>query len=255
MPRYVAEVSYEGARFSGWQIQPETRTVQGALEEALALLNGSHVGVAGAGRTDTGVHARAQVCTFDLDKSWETRRLLLAANANLPAGVRIIKLAEAPSPCFHARFDAKSREYVYFIWNASTIYPALEPNVCWLKPGNYDWRKAQKACSFLEGEHDFGAFCRNADRPKDSVRIIYKSRLRKNGDLIRFHIVGNGFLTNMVRIIMGNLELIARGDREPEWINTLFDKTNGRSAGGRTFPAQGLFLWRINYEQSLWNSH
>lgn len=255
MPRYVAEVSYDGAGFLGWQIQPGLSTVQGTLEEALSLLNGSHVGVAGAGRTDAGVHARAQVCSFDLDKIWEPRRLLLAVNANLMSGARVIRLAEAPSPYFHARFDAKSREYMYFMWNSSTIYPALEPNVCWLKPEAYDWEKARKACSFLEGEHDFGAFCRNTDRPKDSVRTIYKARLRKKGNLIRFHIAGNGFLTNMVRIIMGNLVLVARGDREPEWINALFGKTGERSEGGRTFPPQGLFLWRINYEPSPWNSH
>lgn len=252
MPRYVAEVSYNGARFSGWQIQPGLRTVQGELEDALSLLNGSHVDVAGAGRTDTGVHAKGQVCTFDLDKEWEARRLMLAINANIGGGAGVLRLAQAPSPKFHARFDAVSREYVYFIWNSSTIYPMLEPNVCWLKSGGYDWSRARTACNYLLGEHDFGAFCRNVDRPENSVRNIFRATLRKRGNLIRFHIAGNGFLTNMVRIIVGSLEVIARGDKEPEWIAALFKETSVRAECGRTFPPGGLFLWRINYDLPLW---
>lgn len=255
MPRYVAEVSYDGMRFHGWQTQPGLTTVQGVLEDSLSLLNGTRVAVAGAGRTDAGVHAKGQVCSFDLNKEWEPRRLVLAANANFARGASIIRLAEAPRPDFHARFDALSREYIYFIWNSSTIYPALTPNVCWLKPGGYDWRRAQEACAYLEGRHDFGAFCRNCDRPGDAVRTIYRARLRKKGRLISLHLVGSGFLTNMVRIITGNLELIARGDKEPGWIKTLLEETSERADGGRTFPANGLFLWRINYQHPLWNPH
>lgn len=254
MPRYVAEISYNGACFSGWQVQPGLRTVQGALEDALSLLDGRRVAVAGAGRTDAGVHAKGQVCTFDLDKKRDDRRLLLAINANLGKGASALRLAEAPSPQFHARFDAVSREYIYYIWNASAIYPMLEPNVCWLKAGGYDWTKARRACDFLVGEHDFGAFCRSTDRPENSVRTIYKASLRKKGSLIWLHVSGNGFLTNMVRIIVGNLELVARGAKEPEWMEYLLKNREERAACGRTFPPQGLFLWRINYRQSLWNS-
>lgn len=255
MPRYVAEVSYDGSCFHGWQIQPGLATVQGALEDSLSLLNGSRVAVAGAGRTDTGVHARGQVCSFDLGREWDAGRLVPAVNANMTKGVSVIRLIVAPRPDFHARFDAKSREYIYFIWNANAIYPALEPNVCWLRHGGYDWAAARRACSYLEGEHDFGAFCPSSDRPEQSVRTIYQARLIKKGGLIRLRLVGNGFLTNMVRIIVGNLELIARGAKKPEWIKTLLQpKTGERAEGGRTFPPKGLFLWRINYQPSPWNS-
>lgn len=255
MQRYVAEVSYNGASFSGWQIQSGLRTVQGNLEETLSRLNGSPVDVAGAGRTDAGVHAKGQICTFDLDKKWEARSLMLAINTNLDSGASVLRLAPAPSPKFHARFDAVSREYTYFIWNSSTIYPMLEPNVCWLKFGGYDWAKAQKACRYLVGRHDFGAFCRSIRRPENSVRNIHRATLRKRGSLIRLHIAGDGFLTNMVRIIVGNLELIARGNKEPEWLETLLcGRICERADCGRTFPPQGLFLWRINYDISLWNS-
>lgn len=256
MERYIAEVSYDGARFAGWQVQPGLVTVQGALEGALTLLDGGRgVAVAGAGRTDSGVHARGQVCSFDLEKDWQPQRLLLAVNANLLPGVSVIRLAQVPWEGFHARFDAVSREYVYFIWNSATIYPALRPHVCWLAAGGYDWDRARAACRLLEGEHDFGAFCRSHDRPQDSVRTIYRARLRKKGGLIWLRISGSGFLTNMVRIIMGSLEQVARGEREPRWIDWLLEQKSERSECGRTFPPQGLFLWKINYRRSPWNSH
>lgn len=255
MPRYVAEISYDGGSFYGWQLQPGLPTIQGALEDALSVLNGSPVVVAGAGRTDAGVHARGQVCSFDLDREWQAARLMPAINANLAKGVSVMRLTKAPREDFHARFDAGNREYIYFVWNSPVIYPALEPYVCWLKAGGYDWLRAGQACACLEGKHNFGAFCRLADRPDDPVRTIYRARLSKKGSLIRLRLTGNGFLTNMVRIIMGNLELVARGVKEPEWIKTLLTETGERGDGGRTFPPGGLFLWKINYYPSPWISH
>ena len=250
--RFAAEISYEGRGFYGWQIQPGLPSVQGALEDALSLLNGSHVDVAGAGRTDAGVHARAQVCSFDMAREWEPRRLLLAINANLPEGASVMRVREA-APGFHARFDAVSREYMYYIWHNSAIYPQLRPNVCWIKGGGYDWDRAAIACKYLVGEHDFGAFCRSVDRPENSVRTIYRARLLRRGSMLRLHIAGNGFLTNMVRIILGCLERVAVGAREPEWINELLLGKCSRNICGRTFPPEGLFLWKINYDPPLWN--
>lgn len=109
MNRYAAEVSYDGGKFFGWQIQPELPTVQQALEEAISKINGRHTPVAGAGRTDTGVHAKGQVCSFDMAREWEPRRLLLAANAHLPEGVSLMRAA-AVRGGFHARFSAKERD-------------------------------------------------------------------------------------------------------------------------------------------------
>lgn len=255
MRRYAAEVSYDGAGFSGWQSQPGLTTVQGVLEEALSLLDGSRVAAAGAGRTDAGVHAKGQVCSFDLNKAWDIKRLLPAVNANLPKGVSVVRLAEAPSADFHARFDAVSREYIYFVWNSNAIYPALTPNVCWLKQGGCDWAAAAEACAYLEGEHDFGAFCRAGDRPENCRRTIYRAKLRKKGNLIYLRLTGSGFLTNMVRIIMGSLALVARGEREPLWVKSLLTEARERSESGRTFPPNGLFLWGINYQPSPWNPH
>ena len=253
MPRYAAETAYEGGSFCGWQIQPGQPSVQQALEEALTLLNGGErVSVVGAGRTDAGVHARGQVCSFDLRDDWQPRKLLLALNANLPAGASALRICRA-RPDFHARFDAVSREYMYFIWNASSIYPQLRPNVCWLKASGYDWSRAAAACRLFEGTHDFGAFCRAVDRPDDAVRTICKARLSRSGHLLKIHVVGSGFLTNMVRIMTGCLELVARGEKEPRWIEELLSAQRVRADCGRTMPPQGLFLWRINYDPPLWN--
>ena len=137
MNRYAAEVSYDGGKFFGWQIQPGLSTVQRSLEEAVSKINGRHTPVAGAGRTDAGVHARAQVCSFDMERPWEPRRLLLAVNAHLPEGVSLMRAAAVPGD-FHARFSAREREYRYFIWNASAIYPHIKGKACWIKPQRYD---------------------------------------------------------------------------------------------------------------------
>jgi len=254
MVRYAAEVSYNGAFFFGWQIQPEKPTVQLAIETALSVLDGAHVKVTGAGRTDAGVHAKGQVCSFEMSKKWDERTLLLAMNANLPEGVSVIRVAEARSD-FNARYDAVSREYIYFIWTGSTIYPHVIPFTHWLKGRNYDWDLAEKACSYLEGEHYFGNFCRASCLPANAVRTIYSIKLRRKGNLLYLRVKGDGFLTNMVRVILGDLELVAKREKKPEWIRELFDKCNSRTSGGRTFPPSGLFLWRISYEMSLWNSH
>lgn len=252
--RYAAEVSYNGAPYFGWQIQPDRPSVQEALEKVLSMLDKRPVSVTGAGRTDSGVHARAQVCSFDMSKEWDEYRLLMAVNANLPEGITLMRLTKA-RPGFHARYDAVAREYVYFMWTGRTIYPHITPFVHWVKGGGRDWSLAEKACRLLEGEHDFTNFCRASNVPDDPVRTIYRARLRRRGDLMWFRIKGNGFLTNMVRMIMGDLELIAKGERRPEWLLSLMMPGFDRSTAGMTFPPNGLFLWKIDYREPLWNSH
>ena len=151
-----------------------------------------------------------RIASGQLAGDWQPRKLLLAINAHLPEGASALRVCRA-RPDFHARYDAVSREYMYFIWNSSSIYPQLLPNVCWLKGSGYDWNRAAEACRWLEGEHDFGAYCRAAERPEDAVRTMYRVRLVRRGHLLKLHVVGSGFLTNMVRIMVGCLELVARG--------------------------------------------
>ncbi|WP_279010453.1 tRNA pseudouridine(38-40) synthase TruA [Synergistes jonesii] len=251
MTRYAAEVSYDGGKFFGWQVQPGLPTVQLALENALSLINGSAVAVAGAGRTDAGVHARAQVCSFDMACEWEPRRLVLAVNAHLPEGVSVMRAAAAPED-FHARFCAKEREYRYFIWNESTIYPHLEGRVFWLKQKRFDWGRAAQAAKYLLGTHDFANFSHAEESVKDTFRTITRIRLYRRPPLIVFQIRGDGFLHNMVRITLGNMELAASGLIEPHEITGLLDRSKTRSDGGRTYPACGLYLWKIGYRGDIW---
>lgn len=250
--RYAAEVSYDGGRFYGWQVQPNLPTVQQALEAAASSLNGVATSVAGAGRTDAGVHARAQVCSFDMKREWDTRSLALAMNAHLPQGVSVMRTALVADD-FHARFCAKSREYRYFIWNASAIYPHMKGRAAWLKGGGYDWDAASAAAKLLLGEHDFRNFCRLEGNERSTVRRITRVKLIRRGSLIVFRICGDGFLHNMVRIILGNLELAALGKIRPEEITRLLDpQKSARVDGGRTFPACGLWFWKASYDGLVW---
>ncbi len=250
MMHYAAQVSYLGNAFSGWQRQPHAPSVQAVLEDALVLLNrGQKVTVAAAGRTDAGVHARGQVVSFSMERKWDVYRLLMALNANLPDGVRIVRIAPVTGD-FHARRDARWREYVYFIWTAEYVYPHMAPFVWW----NRRWRESTKlrqACSLLEGTHDFSAFCRLSECPPNPCRTIHSARLVRRGALVRLRIRGNAFLTNMVRIIVGNLDQIARGRRDPDWFARLL-KGGDRTQSGQTAPAGGLFFWRVAYTPSPW---
>ncbi len=250
--RYAAEVSYDGGLFHGWQLQPGLPTVQLAMEEAAAALDGGHVAVAGAGRTDAGVHARAQVCSFDMRREWEPRGLTLALNAHLPPGVSVMRAARVDGR-FHARFSAVSREYRYFIWNSGSIYPHAKRYAAWLKYGGYDWTAAARAAKFLEGRHDFRNFCRLEDGVRSTVRSVERARLVRRGRLVVFQIRGDGFLHNMVRIILGSLELAALGKIRPDEIGVLLDaERSTRADGGRTFPACGLWFWKALYNSPIW---
>lgn len=162
MPKYSVDISYDGSKFSGWQIQPGCVTVQQKLEESLTLLNGTPVKVSGAGRTDAGVHARAQTASFMMNHVWEERRLLLAVNAHLPEGASVTKVVSRPAD-FDARHDALWREYVFFVWRGSFCYPQMKPFVWWKKKDDWNHEFIRQGCRILVGRHNFSAFCRQSD--------------------------------------------------------------------------------------------
>ncbi|MDO4987922.1 MAG: tRNA pseudouridine(38-40) synthase TruA [Synergistes sp.] len=254
MNKYAAEISYDGGKFFGWQIQPGLPTVQESLEKTLSLIDGKKVKVSGAGRTDTGVHARAQVCSFEMQKEWQCRSLILAANANLPQGIRLMRAVRVPER-FHARFSAVEREYRYFIWNSSTIYPHIEGKVCWIKPKNINWKLAADAASELIGTHDFRNFCHYEGYENTTIRTITKIKLINRMPLIILQLRGDGFLHNMVRIILGNIEKAGKKEISPhEILRLLNTEKSSRSDGGRTYPACGLYLWKIFYKENIWHN-
>ena len=245
MKNYALEISYDGGAFKGWQSQNGGTGVQDALEAAFSNL-GEQTRVHGAGRTDVGVHARAQIATAFLAKKWEPRRLVLALNTKLPPSVSVMRAALVPDD-FHARYSAVSREYRYFIWNSSTCYPHIRPYVLWCPGGYYDWRLAAESAKLFIGEHDFRAYCRAADCPDVTIRSIKRARLSLRGNLLVFTVEANSFLTNMIRIMVGNLLEIARGARDEAWFRSLFEPGTGRDMSAKTVSPSGLFFWRANY--------
>ncbi|MDR3354941.1 MAG: tRNA pseudouridine(38-40) synthase TruA [Synergistaceae bacterium] len=249
MPNYAIELSYNGSEFNGWQSQPNGRSVQDEIEAALRCL-GEGSSVCGAGRTDSGVHARAQVANFFLGKHWEPRRLTLALNSKLRKSVSVMRSAIAGEG-FHARHSASAREYRYFIWNSPVCYPHIRPYVLWLRGSHYDWGRAVPAARILIGRHDFRSFCRAADCPEDAERTILSSRLVRVGNLVILRMIAESFLTNMVRITAGNLIQIAAGRRDEAWLREILLGGHDRSASAQTMDPSGLFLWRVLYKEKI----
>ncbi|MDR0648000.1 MAG: tRNA pseudouridine(38-40) synthase TruA [Synergistaceae bacterium] len=251
---YALEVSYDGGYFSGWQSQPDGSGVQDALERALYALGESgdqgasrlpHR-VDGAGRTDAGVHARAQIASVRLLKQWVPRRLVPALNARLPEAVSVMRAALAP-PGFHARRSAVLREYRYFIWNSSVCYPHIRRYVLWQPGTSYDWKRAAHAAGAFVGRHDFRAFCRTRDVPGSTVRDVFRSSLHARGNLIVFRVMANAYLANMVRIMTGCLMEIARGRFDEARLSHLLSGGAVRAENAATPPPSGLFLWKVGY--------
>jgi tRNA pseudouridine38-40 synthase len=219
--------------------------VQDALEAALRSV-GENAPAIGAGRTDAGVHAKCQVAHFDASRDWEPRRLAPALNVHLPQSVSVMK-ATAARDDFHARKSALWREYRYFIWNSPTCYPHLKPYVLWLSGSHYDWTRVFAPVSSLVGEHDFGAFCRAGDRPENTIRTVKYARFFKRGRLVVFRIVANSYLTNMIRIVVGNLLAVAAGRYDDIWFRSLLGGERDIGKSAKTVSPSGLFLWKITY--------
>ncbi len=248
---YAIKLAYDGADFSGWQKQRFSRGIQEEVEKALSSLSSRPVEVTVAGRTDKGVHARGQVISCELPRSWEPRRLRLAMDAVLPKSIRAIDVAPVTQN-FHARHSALWREYVYFLWFAPYTYPHVQ-RCSWSVRQSWNDRALREACAFFEGEHDFTSFCRATDLPENPWRELYKVRYRRRGALGWVRIRGSAFLTNMVRIMVGSLREVGLERRKPSWIASLLQNGKPRENAGMTAPPEGLFFWNVRYGQKIWN--
>ena len=243
--RYRATIAYDGTDFFGWQAQPGRPTVQGAIESALRKLTGTEIRVHSCGRTDTGVHARGQVAHFDLEKPWETWRLLRAVNGLMPDSVRVTDLRVA-RPDFHARYDAAGKEYRYCIWNAPVACPLRRGQALHVRQP-LDYSAMERAAKMLEGRRDFASFSANPHREiEGTVRTLWRLGVRKNGRLATITAAGDGFLYKMVRSLAGHLIRVGTGDVAPEETEALL-AAQERTARVETAPAHGLCLWQIFY--------
>ena len=244
--RYKMKISYDGTNYSGWQVQPNRRTVQGEIERLLAEMTGQdHVRLESSGRTDTGVHARAQVAHFDLEKPINPNYFQRGINAQIDRDIRIQTLQKT-NPDFHARFSAVGKEYRYFIYNG-LIVPPTKRFYCLQEGRPLDVERMRVAAALLVGEHDFAPFAANRKVPiKSTVRTIHSLYIRKHGADITIEVQGNGFLYKMVRGLAGFLIHVGMGRLEPEAVHDIFNHGK-RTAKVQTAQPQGLFLWKVFY--------
>ena len=243
-------VSYDGAEFSGWQVQPDATTVQGTLASAIGRITGEKVLPQGSGRTDAGVHALAQVMTFVTESSVPTGNFLKALNDILPASVRVQQVEEAPAE-FHARHSAKAKTYRYRIYRESVCPPFLARYV-WHFPYPLDEEAMGRAASLVVGEHDFTSFAAvdpergREDAPVSNVRKIFSSAWERVGDELVYTVRGSGFLHHMVRNLVGTFILVGKGTLQAQDVTRILRARN-RSAAGATAPATGLYLVVVEY--------
>lgn len=247
MPHFKLTISYDGTTFVGWQRQASGTSIQELLETGFALLDGQPVAVFGAGRTDAGVHAVAQVAHVSLQRDIDAATLVRALNSHLPPDVRVRDAVEVPAT-FHARFDATAKRYRYRIWNQPVLSP-FERAYTWHIPGPIlDVDAMATAALRLEGRHDFAAFQTAGAETHTTERVVFSSRITAERPLITYDVRGDGFLRHMVRSIVGTLVEVGRGRYPPEWITEVLTSKD-RARGGRTAPAAGLFLVGVEYQQ------
>ncbi|MBN1269661.1 MAG: tRNA pseudouridine(38-40) synthase TruA [Kiritimatiellae bacterium] len=243
--RYRMTIAYDGTAYAGWQVQPGKRTIQGEIEHALAKVTGEKCRIHASGRTDAGVHARAQVAHFDLSLTVRTDRLLTSLDAVLEADIRIGSLTRT-KPDFHARYGARGKEYRYFIWNDAVVPPFLyRYRTRADRPLDVD--AMRDAARRLQGKHDFAAFSANPQREVEgTVRDLDTLAVRRRGAEVVIIAHADGFLYKMVRSLAGFLMRVGEG-AVPAEEATVILKSRLRTARVPTAPPEGLFLWRVSY--------
>ena len=241
-------VEYDGTHFHGWQTQADARTVQEALETALARVANHAVKLHCAGRTDAGVHALEQVIHFDTSAQRSERSWVLGANVNLPPDVAV-RWACPVDDSFHARYRAIARHYRYQILMRRTRSPLARDRAVWVH-GPLDTVRMRTAAAALVGEHDFSSFRAAGCQAKSPVRNLHYLQVSEQDSLLTMRVGANGFLHHMVRNIAGVLMTIGRGEAPVEWTRQLLEQRD-RALGGVTAPPHGLFFVRADYPPEL----
>ena len=238
------DLCYDGTRYNGWQRQTShDNTIQGKLETALSRILGEPIELSASGRTDTGVHARGQVANFHTGSTMTSPELLAELRKYLPEDIGIYSCREV-SPRFHARLNALEKTYQYRLWN-SELPCVFDRRFVAVMEEELDVERMNEAAQLLLGTHDFSAFCANKKMKKSTVRTIKFFAVQRVGEEIRFTVTGNGFLHNMVRILVGTLVEVGRGEREMDSIPALFG--GKREDAGFLAPGKGLCLMEVRY--------
>lgn len=239
-------IEYDGTRYLGWQrLGNSDKTIQGKIENILKQMTGEKIEIIGSGRTDAGTHAKAQIANFKTESSMDLIEMTDFLNRYLPKDI-VIKKVEEASERFHARYNAKGKKYSYYLWN-DAIPSAFERHFSFQYAQKLDLELIEQACQKLIGKHDFIGFSALKKSKKSTIRTIEELSVKKEGKLLHFTFIGDGFLHKMVRIIMGTLLEIGSGEMAIEVIDEIFERKI-RSEAGITVPAQGLFLDEVYYK-------
>lgn len=244
MKRILLKIEYDGTNYSGWQKQPEQRTIQGEIEDAIFKSIGERVELYGSGRTDAGVHALSQTAHFDLNAQVPISKLAYILNNVLPEDI-VIKQACEVEPDFHARFSLKRKTYLYKIYNAPFKNAFLAKSSAWVREP-LDVNKMKEGASLIIGEHDFKGLCSSKTCTLNFVRTIYDIDIYKQDDFVCVEVTGSGFLYNMVRIIVGTLVDFALNKISLTDIKVAVEKGD-RTKAGHTMPPSGLYLKETIY--------
>ncbi|RFU68596.1 tRNA pseudouridine(38-40) synthase TruA [Peribacillus saganii] len=245
MQKYKCTISYDGTLFSGYQVQPNKRTIQSEIEKALGKMHkGQEIKITASGRTDAGVHAKGQVFHFQSPLAIPLPNWEKGLNAMLPDDISVLDIEQAASD-FHARFDAVGKEYRYFLSRAEKRDP-FSRNYAYYYPFPLNYDVIREAAQLFIGTHDFTSFCSAKTEVVDKIRTIREIEFYEEDDKLIFKFVGNGFLYNMVRIIMGTLLEAGSGKKSPAEMRDILDKKD-RGAAGKTAPGHGLYLWKVHY--------
>lgn len=246
--RIALKIQYDGTAYRGFQIQAGEKTVQGEIEKALHVLYKEKIRITPAGRTDAGVHALGQVIHFDAGNDLQLKKICSSMNGILPADISVNNAYKAPET-FHARFSARSREYVYLIYNHPQRNPLLRNKALWIRD-ELDIDLLKTLAGYFVGEKDFASFCKSKSDDENTIRKIDAFEITRKNDIIIFRITGNAFLRNMIRIITGTMLDIIKTKSSPDLIPDIFTKKD-RQAGGKTASAYGLYLNTIIYDPPL----
>ena len=238
------DICYDGTRYKGWQrLAGEDNTIQGKLEQTLSRILGETVEVSGSGRTDAGAHALGQVANFHCHSVMNCGEILSQLRRYLPEDIGIYSCQEVPDR-FHARLNAKRKTYRYRVWNSDSPC-VFNRKYVYIRPEELDVDAMRRAAAHFLGEHDFSAFCANRNFKKSTMRRIDSFTIERTGEEIHFAVTGNGFLYNMVRIMVGTLLEVGMRERNGDSIPLLFGEK--REKAGVLVPAQGLCLMGVEY--------
>ena len=246
MRNFKMVLSYDGSRYRGWQrLGDSDNTIQGRLEKVLSRMVGVPVEVIGSGRTDAGAHAAGQVANFHIDTALSEEEILLYLRKYLPEDIGVISVEET-IPRFHSRLNATHKTYRYRIWNSS--YPCVfDRKYVWVMSEDLDTEKMRLAADYLTGTHDFRSFCSNKNFKKSTVRTIHDIDISRKGHELIITFSGDGFLYNMVRIMVGTLVSVGKGELTVDAVPTIIADRQ-REKAGITAPPNGLCLMEVFYK-------